>query len=363
MSSERIAWLRSVAAAEATATVELLLPVVDAIAQAQSSTEEVVALLDALQARAFDPVCIAAFLGALERARPAHMLTTLPVVNIVGSGGGPSTINISTAAALVAAAAGARVLKSGSRSYRSTCGSQNVISALGIALPRSPQLLCEMLDQCGIAFVSESHYGSLFVRMASYLPHQAVRQWMLPINQLGPWLSPYRVDALMVGVSSFSLFQAYAALDGRISLPRTLLVHSHAGLDELTSFAANECYRFGTDRGVYVMQPPAAALSVTASALAQLAGGKPRENAMRLEAICSGREHGHGRETVVLNAAQLLELAGVSADLRSAQLLAEDTIDRGAAQALLARLRSWSARAFTRSAAGQLAESAEVQFP
>ncbi|MEY4575785.1 MAG: anthranilate phosphoribosyltransferase [Pseudomonadota bacterium] len=351
-----MSWLRAASVGEATPDAELFVQVIAAIERAQSCVQEVMALLELLQARAFDTACIAAFLTAVERARPAHRLSPVSAVNIVGTGGGPATINISTAAALVAAAAGACVLKSGSRSYRSACGSQNVLGALGIALPRSPRLLGEMLETFGVAFVSESHYGALFTSMAGYLPPQAVRQCMSPINRLGPWLSPYAVSGLMVGVSSSSLFHAYAALDGRLSLHNVLLVHSHSGLDELTPFAANDCYKFGSETGAYLLAASESASRVQARALADLVGGGPRENALRVEAICCGRELGHARDTVLMNAAQLLELAGVSPDIGSGQRLAEEAIDRGSVQRLLTRLRSWSARTFTRNVASPQSE-------
>ena len=168
--------------------------------------------LRALQAQPLDTGLAARFVGAVRRTWPVRALPGAEhAVNIVGSGGGARTFNISTSAAFVAAAAGARVLKSGSRSYHGASGSLDVLQVLGVFMPSSAEGLSEMLEDCSVAFVSTPHYAPVLGHMARRLGLHSFREVGGFLNRVGPLLCPYEVRAQLIGASSRALLPSSRA--------------------------------------------------------------------------------------------------------------------------------------------------------
>jgi anthranilate phosphoribosyltransferase len=302
------------------------------------------AVLRFLRARSSDPLradVVLAFVASIRTVTPPRLLPgSEGAVNIVGTGGGVSTFNVSTAAALVASAAGARVCKSGSRAYRSRCGSQDVLGALGVPQPMDQAGLAQMLREVGIAFVSEAHHSPLLRRMVLMLGPRTFREVGGFVNVTGPLLCPFQVSGQVVGVSRVEQLEVFRDVIERLGGPRTLLVHGEVGLDELSSLSRNRCVLIdgGASRSFTVCPGD---LGLTPGGLEDLAGGDSEENAVRLRAVIGGDERGAARDTVLLNAAALLLVAGRAASLMEGLAQAVRAVDEGQARRTLDRAVAW----------------------
>ncbi|SDS12649.1 anthranilate phosphoribosyltransferase [Microlunatus soli] len=260
-----------------------------------------------------------------------------PAVDIVGSGGDRSnTVNISTMAAIVAAAAGARVVKHGSRSASSACGAADVLEALGVRLDLSPGLQRRVIDELGIGFLFAPHYHPSLRNAASARSQLGV---LTPFNFLGPLTNPGRPVAHAVGVA----VEEMAALTAGVLADRGdrgVVFHGTDGLDELTTTTTSAVWLF--DHGsVEQTELDPRDLGIERSVLPDLVGGDPALNAQIAREVLSGST-GPVRDIVLLNAAAALAAfdgPGAAADLvdtlRGQLARAADAVDSGAASRLL----------------------------
>jgi len=163
---------------------------------------EATALLASLSTRMPDPLTLCAFLDSLAERRPARPADAFSdAVNIVGTGGGPRTFNISTAAAFVAAAMGVRVVKTGSRAYTGSCGSLDLLERLGIAATTSYEQTRDTLGRCGVAFAGYFVYPAEIALLARAVVPLDMRRLGSIVNTLGPLLADAPVRAQVTGVS------------------------------------------------------------------------------------------------------------------------------------------------------------------
>jgi len=165
-------------------------------------SKSTIAFLVALAARPLTHATMVNFVSYVRRVSPRTAFAGVSsAVNIVGTGGGPSTFNISTAAAFVASAAGATVVKSGSRAYNSASGSMDVLRALGVTLPTDAVEAARMLARTGLSFVSESHSSPVLRRLVMSVLPLSFRDVGGFINTVGPFLCPYEVSGQVFGVA------------------------------------------------------------------------------------------------------------------------------------------------------------------
>ena len=224
-----------------------------------------------------------------------------PAVDVVGSGGDRSnTVNISTMAAIVAAAAGVRVVKHGNRSASSACGSADVLEALGVVLDLPPEAQQQVVDTVGIAFLFAPHYHPA-------LRHAAVARRELGIsttfNFLGPLANPAAPVAQAVGVAD----ERMAGLMAGVLAARGnqgLVVHGGDGLDELTTTTGSAVWVY-SDGQVQQTAVDPRDLGIPRAELADLVGGDARHNADVVRTVLAGQE-GPVRDVVLLNAAAAL---------------------------------------------------------
>lgn len=270
----------------------------------------------------------------LEFATPITI--TGPSVDVVGSGGDrANTVNVSTMAAIVAAAAGARVVKHGNRAASSACGAADVLEALGVVLDLAPARQQAVIDTSGIVFLFAPLYHPA-------LRHAAAPRRELGIattfNFLGPLANPARPVAQAVGVADPRM----AELMARVFAARGnqgLVVHGGDGLDELTTTTTSTVWTY-SDGAVSRHALDPSGLGVPRAALADLVGGTPAENAQVVRDLVAGKP-GPVRDIVVLNAAAaLLAEAGPTSDDLTGQFVeplsrAQDGIDSGAAASTL----------------------------
>ncbi|MDB4941670.1 MAG: Anthranilate phosphoribosyltransferase, partial [Labilithrix sp.] len=227
------------------------------------------------------------------------------VVDTCGTGGdGAHTLNVSTAAAIVVAAAGLPVAKHGNRSVSSRCGSADVIEALGIPVDVAPGRQRDVLHEAGIAFLmAPVHHPAL--RHAA----QARRELGLRtiFNALGPLVNPARATHQLVGVYDDALRPVMASALGRLGVTRAWLVRSEDGLDEISPAAATRVSVL--EDGVVreeMLEPES--FGVPRGPLTALRGGDATENAAAIEALFEGGSH-PARVAVIVNAAAAIAIA------------------------------------------------------
>lgn len=308
----------------------------------EASPVETAAFLVALRTRGTTSSEIAGGVRALRRAMVEVPLPTDGLVDTCGTGGGRvPTFNISTAAALVAAGAGARVAKHGNRSFTSRCGSADVLEALGVEIGLDPGKMPEVFEATGIVFMFAPLHHPAMRHVGPVRRELGVRTVM---NLLGPLTSPARVRRQLVGVSDPELVPLIAGALRELGHERALVVHGEPGMDELSPL--------GPTRGVSVEAGETKPFELRPEELgwepfgtSELTGGGPAENAARIRGLLAGEERGAARAAVALNAAAALYVSGLVEDVPAGIALAEEALDSGAARGALEKLRRSTRRA------------------
>jgi anthranilate phosphoribosyltransferase len=283
--------------------------------------------------------------GCAEAMRE-HVLPVRPqradLVDTAGTGGdGAKTINISTAAALVAAAAGAGVAKHGNRAVSSASGSADVLEALGFELELPPERVAASIDELGFGFLfAPTHHPAM--RHAAPVRHELAARTVF--NVLGPLTNPAGARAQVVGVYAPELVRTIAEVLAQLGASRAFVVHGAGGIDELSPAGPNfVCEVVGSSVRARNIDP--LELGVARCDPSELRGGSPEENAAAIRAVFAG-ENGGRRSAILLNAAGAIAAGGHAEDLREGLELARQAVDSGAAAARLEELI-----AFTRAEA------------
>jgi anthranilate phosphoribosyltransferase len=279
--------------------------------------------------------------GCAEAMR-AHVLPVHPtrtdVVDVVGTGGdGARTFNISTTAAIVAAAAGAAVAKHGNRAVSSVSGSADVLEALGFDLEQSPERVAESIDTLGFGFMFAPLHHPAMKHAAPVRRELGTRTIF---NVLGPLTNPAGARAGVFGVYAAELARtvadALAVLDSR----RAFVVHGAHGVDELSPAGPNLVFEV-VEGDVREREIDPVELGLARCDPAELSGGSPEENARVARDVLAGAP-GAKRDAVVLNAAGAIAAAGHAHDLAEGVARAREAIDSGAASARLTELVAFS---------------------
>ncbi len=282
------------------------------------------------------------------RAMRAHMervpldgLTTADresVIDTCGTGGAPKTFNISTAAAIVAAAArGAggkrvRVAKHGGRS-RSGRGSAEVLALLGVNVDASPQVQAKCLRDCGFCFsFAVNHHPAMKFAAG---PRKSLG-FPTVFNLLGPLCNPAGARRQLIGVYGAGLVELIAQALARLGTERAMVVHGRDGMDELTTTERTIVGRVQDGR-VGMEEIDAKDLGIARASLDDLAVSSVEESAEVIRRVLAG-EKGARRDIVLLNAAAALAVGGAADDLSSGIGAAASAIDSGAAKRALERL-------------------------
>jgi anthranilate phosphoribosyltransferase len=284
------------------------------------TVEELAGLLDAM-------------LAAAESVEVEPVLRDR-LVDIVGTGGDRShTINVSTIAGLVIAGAGVPVCKHGNRAASSSCGSADLLEALGVRLELAPADITRCLVDAGIAFCFAPRF------------HPALRHAGPPrrelgiptaFNILGPMANPARVRRMVVGVADPAVAPKMLGVLAHEGATRVLVVHGDDGLDELTTTAPSTVWEL-RDGEVDLWRLDPAELGLPPAGPEGLRGGDPAVNARLARAVLAG-ERGPHRDIVVLNAAAGLLVGSAVASLGDGVTLAGAVLDDGRATRALERL-------------------------
>jgi anthranilate phosphoribosyltransferase len=293
------------------------------------------ALLAALRTKGETVVEIVAAARAM-RARAACVTSSrAPLVDTCGTGGDFSmTFNVSTAAALVAVAAGVAVAKHGNRAASSRCGSADVLEAAGVAVDLGPEPCGRILDRAGIAFLYAPNFHPATRHAA--LPRREIRIRTV-FNLLGPLTNPAGVRRQVIGVPDESLAEPVAETLRELGTDYAIVVSGRDGMDEI-SVSAPSVVVTVRDGGILRQEVAPEDLGLGRHDRAELAGGDTGQNARILRRILEGEGSDAQRDFVAANAAAALVVAGVAPDLGEGVQTARDLIDAGAGAEALDRL-------------------------
>jgi anthranilate phosphoribosyltransferase len=312
------------------------------ILRGETNELELAALLTALATRGETPAEIAGFVDAMRAAATPIPLSEEErnrLVDTCGTGADLSgTFNISTAAALVAAAAGASVAKHGNRAVTSQCGSADVLEALGIPVALSAQDGAEAMRNQSFAFL---HAPSLHPAMKAVMPVRRALGIRTIFHLVGPLSNPAGARAQVMGVYAPHLVPLAAEAMALLGTRHSFIVHGETeagGIDELSISGPSHLAEVrGSTVTLSTITPEQ--FGIERAHIESLRGGDATTNAAILRSIFAG-EPGPRRDIVLLNTAAVLVTADLAADLSSGLLLAAKTIDSGAVTALIAKLAS-----------------------
>lgn len=308
------------------------------IMSGQSSEAQIAAFLTALRMKGETSSEVAGFAETMRSQALKVECNSPKLIDTCGTGGDQrGTFNISTAVAFVLAGAGLNVAKHGNRGVSSSCGSADVLTALGIKLELPPQAVAEAIDTIGVGFIFAPRF------------HQAMKYAVNPrrelgfrtvFNLLGPLTNPAGAHYQLIGVYDPALTVKTAQALAELGVTRAMVVHSLDGLDEIsTALPTKVAEVHKGEIRAYVIDPRTYGFS--ACALDAYQGGTIADNAQIILNLLNG-EPGFKRDIVLLNAAAALVVAEVAEDIREGLVLAAQSIDSGAALAKLAALRKFT---------------------
>jgi len=305
-----------------------------AVMDGDATPAQLAALLMGLRMRGETVDELAGFATAM-RERVVRVEAPDGTVDVVGTGGdGSGTFNISTASALVVAAAGVPVAKHGNRAITSKAGSADVLDALGVRIDHDAASASAALGELGFAFLFAPNFHPA-MRYAN--PTRKEIGVRTAFNLLGPLTNPAGTRRQLLGVGDARAAGRFAEVVHRLGTDRTLVVHG-AGVDELPLDGTGVIYEV-TDGGVEQRFVDAEALGLRAASTSKLSGGDPATNAKYVEAVLRG-EPGARRDVVLLNAGAAFVAAGSVDTLEAGLERAALTIDAGLTAELLGRLRA-----------------------
>jgi len=305
-----------------------------AVMDGEATPAQLAALLMGLRMRGETVDELAGFASAM-RERAVRVQAPEGAIDVVGTGGdGSGTFNISTASALVVAAAGVPVAKHGNRAMTSKAGSADVLDALGIRIDHDAESASAALAEYGFAFMFAPNFHPAMRHAGPTRREIGVRT---AFNLVGPLTNPAGTTRQLLGVGDAAVAERIAEVAQRLGTERTFVIHG-AGVDELPLDDSGVLYHVGPD-GIVRHEIRASQLGLRVAPTSSLAGGTPEENASTIEAIFRG-EPGAKRDVVLLNAGAALLVAGAVEQLEAGIERAGLTIDAGLATELLGRLRA-----------------------
>jgi len=305
------------------------------IMRGEATQAQIGAFLVALRMRGETVQEIEGFARAMRdnciRIRSRHR----DLVDTCGTGGDAlDTFNISTGAALVAAAAGVPIAKHGNRSVSSECGSADVLMELGVRIDLEPEQVEACLDEVGIGFLFAP---ALHPAMKHAIGPRRELGLRTVFNILGPLTSPAGAERQLLGVFDAELTEMMAETLGRLGSKHALVVHGLDGLDELSTLGPTQVSELrGGEVSTYTVEPEQ--FGLPRATAEDLAGGDPDQSAQVLVEAISG-EGSARRDIVLLNAGAAIYVGGKADDIAEGVSIAAATVDTGAATGKLAALR------------------------
>ncbi|HOO90707.1 MAG TPA: anthranilate phosphoribosyltransferase [Syntrophales bacterium] len=314
---------------------------------------EVSSVIDAINAGQLSDVHIAGFLVGLLSKGPsikevayiaqAMRNNCIPIKTSVGAeltdtcgtGGGLTTFNVSTANAILAAAAGIPVAKHGSRSISSPSGSADVLEALGINIDQSPENAARLIEDIGISFIYAPNFHPVMLKV--FGPENQLGIKTIFFTIIGPLINPAGARNHTIGVYKPELVNMMASVVAEMDFNHVIVAHGLDGLDEIsligrTSFAEIK------DKKIKYYEVSPEDFGLKRCSLKDIAGGSPGFNAQVIRSIFSGEDKGPRRDFLVLNNAATLYVSGKAPSIRDGMDLSRSLLDSGAAGSKLEQL-------------------------
>jgi anthranilate phosphoribosyltransferase len=303
------------------------------IMEGRASEVQTGAFLIALRAKGETVAELVGLARTMRELAAAVEVDRTDLVDTAGTGGGPTTFNISTTAALIAAGAGCAVAKHGNRSATSKSGSADMLEALGVRIDLDPAAVGTCIEEVGFGFMFAPRHHAAMKHVVPVRKELAVRTIF---NFLGPLTNPAGATRQLLGVSDRHYQETIAEALVGLGCERALVVSSEDGVDEIGIAAATRVVEVARGRTEEWFVRPEE-LGLEPAPLEALAGGTPEENAATTRAILDG-EPGPPRDVAVLNAGATIVVAGAADDLADGVARAAEAIDSGAARTILDRL-------------------------
>lgn len=304
--------------------------VINEIMSGETTQVQTAAFLSALSTKSTKSETIAEIAGcaAAMRSHATKVDYDKPLLEIVGTGGDKAgSFNISTTAAFIIAAGGAKVAKHGNRAASSKSGTADCQEALGVNIEQGPDLCKKLLDEVGMCFFFAQKYHTA---MRYVGPIRKELGFRTVFNILGPLTNPASPETMILGVYDESLVQPLARVLTSLGVKDGMVVYGQDCLDELsTACPTTVCEFHGGDYLSYVLTPEE--LGMKRCTKEDLRGGSPDENAQITRDILSGKETGAKRDTVLVNAAAGLYIAGLAPSLKDGVAKAQELINNGKA--------------------------------
>ncbi|MBI1785051.1 anthranilate phosphoribosyltransferase [Candidatus Sumerlaeota bacterium] len=307
---------------------QLAIRVASEILTGEATPGQIGSFLTALRIRGEQPHHILAFARAMRgRATPIEISERDGLVDTCGTGGDSSgTFNISTAAALIAAGAGARVARPGNRAMSGKCGSADVLKALGVNIEMTPERAAQCVEEAGCAFLFAPVFHGAMKHAGPVRREIGIRTIF---NMLGPLSNPAGATRQLIGVYDKHLTSIFAKVLSELGSRRVMIVHGSDGLDEITLTGPTDVSE--ALNGVVINYPiTPEEFGLERANPRELLGGGVEENAAIIRAILAG-EKGPKRTIAELNAAAALVVADRAGTISEGLLLAREAVDSGAA--------------------------------
>jgi anthranilate phosphoribosyltransferase len=298
------------------------------------------ALLCALRAKGVTADEVRGFAGAMRAlARKPALPAAIDAIDIVGTGGdGSGSLNLSTGAALLAAACGLPVVKHGNRSISSRSGSADLIEAIGFSLPLDENRAAECFVATGFTFLFAPYFHPAMRVLA---PIRAALGIRTVFNLLGPLTNPAAPRFLLVGAYDARTAELMAGTLAGMHLERAWVVHGAAGWDEATPIGSFVAFDVAGDR-ITRREVNPEELGIARCSPRELTGGDAKVNLKALLDVFEGRDQGPHLDTLVLQCGLALMIAGRAHSIAQGIALARAVIDSGKALAWLQRLRAFA---------------------
>lgn len=316
--------------------------VMNEIMNGETTQTQNAAFLAALSTKSSTSETIDEISGCAQAMRE-HALrvdTGMDTLEIVGTGGDDAhSFNISTTAAIIAAAAGVKVAKHGNRAASSDCGTADCLEALGVNISQEPEKCVELLNEAGMCFMFAQKYHTSMKYVGAIRKELGLRT---VFNILGPLTNPARPSYQLLGVYNEALVEPLAQVLMSLGVKKGIVVYGQDKLDEISLSAPTTICDFENGRYIkYVITPEQ--FGFNRCTKSELAGGTPEQNAQITIDILNGAK-GARRDVVLLNAGAALYAAGAADSIKAGIRRAEEIIDSKAAVNVLNRLKEVSNR-------------------
>ena len=308
--------------------------VLDEVMEGRASEVQTGAFLVALRAKGETVAELTGLARTMRRLAASVETDREELVDTAGTGGGPSTFNISTAAALIAAAAGCAVAKHGNRSSTSRSGSADLLEALGVRIELQPADVAHCISELGFGFMFAPRHHTAMKHVGPVRKELAVRTIF---NFLGPLTNPAGATRQLLGVSDSRYQETIAEALLGLGCDRALVVTAEDGMDEISVSGRTRVIEVSEGTTTEWFVTPAD-LGMVEAPIELIAGGSPAENAAVVRSVLRGEERGPARDVVLANAGAAILAGGQADDLRAGVERATEVLDSGAGAEILERL-------------------------